>query len=193
LDFINRNKNQFNLRGIKVDLDQNEENKEQDYGFSFIPETPNYGMEDNIFIYKVAHKQSSERNSAKTDDFSFMNNANNLRSPNYATIGISNIRIPTPTINRAIGTFKPTISPTNYGAFGEMPISIQTPVMSYNQPPNIFQKQRNSNPRQSLSKLFGKKEPNLNQGRFNIENDSNSNKVSVTCSLTINGCYRIVL
>jgi hypothetical protein len=181
------------LRGIKVEPDQNEENKEQDHGFSFIPEIPNYGMEDNILIYKVAQKQISERNSAKTADFSFMNNAHNLRSPNYATLGKRDIQIPTPTINHAIGTFKPTISPTNYGAFGEMPFSIQTPVMSHNQSPNIFQKQHNLNPGQSLSKLFGKKEPSLNQGIFKFENDSNSNKVSVTLSFTINGCYRIVL
>lgn len=116
LDYIAKNKNKFDMKSIKMDAEPNEENKDQENGFSFTPDNPNYGMEDNIFIYKLAQNRGSEKNSTKTADFNFMNNLNNLASPNYASLCKRDFQIPTPTINQAIGSFRPMISPSDFGA-----------------------------------------------------------------------------
>lgn len=105
-------------------------------------DTPNYGAEDSECFTKTPTNLFTDKSQSKFYIFK----PTPLRSP----YGNTEFRMPTPTISKAINSFKPHPSPNNDHLY----FNIQTPVQGAF--PGFRKGHPQGNPGQNLAKIFGR-------------------------------------
>lgn len=140
-------------KGLKIDTGEQEHERQDNQNDYLNQETPNYGVEDDVFTYTIQNTNREKEKVEKGGEFKFTKPPP-LKSPNYQN---KDLQILTPTINQAMNPIKPMVSPSNMNNYNEMMYyNIQTPARTQtNHPFNMFSRGSNAlNPVRNFAKIF---------------------------------------
>lgn len=173
------------LTGLKIEATENDFTKGDDASNYLNQETPNYGVDNDVFTYNMKPKttpKQKQRESPKPKEFVF-SHQNPAKSPVYQK---KDFQIPTPTISQAMNPIKPMVSPSNINNYNEMMFfNIQTPVRAHNRPFNVFSRGHGHiNPLRNFAKIFGNDEGRNNDysDGARTDNDNSRNKEPLNVS-----------
>lgn len=143
--------------GLKIEATDNDFSKGDDASNYLNQETPNYGVDNDVFTYNMKPKHTpkqkhKQKKSSKSNQFVFSHH-NPVKSPVYQK---NDFQIPTPTISQAMNSIKPIMSPSNINSYNEMMyFNIQTPVRAHGRPFGMFSRGHTQiNPLRNFAKIF---------------------------------------